>query len=114
MHDKLGILLIIGGMALFSIQDVTIKALAQDGSLLQILVMRSFIGTAFISAFLYISGRPIILTTAYPLLTSIRATLFFLGLRVLYLAFPDADCRGDRVILCQPVLHHHFIKAISW
>ncbi len=40
MQDKLGILLIIGGMTLFSIQDVTIKALAQDGSLLQILVMR--------------------------------------------------------------------------
>lgn len=86
MHDKLGILLIIGGMALFSIQDVTIKALAQDGSLLQILVMRGFIGTAFISAFLYISGRPIILTTAYPLLTSIRATLFFLGFMSFYIS----------------------------
>jgi drug/metabolite transporter (DMT)-like permease len=86
MNDKLGILLIILGMSLFSIQDVTIKVLAEDGSLLQILVMRGFIGTAFISAFLYISGRPIKFTTAYPLLTCIRATLFFFGFMSFYIA----------------------------
>lgn len=86
MQDKLGILLIILGMALFSIQDVVIKLLASDGSLLQIIVMRGIIGTGFISAFLYLSGRPIIFSTAYPLLTTIRATFFFLGFMSFYIA----------------------------
>lgn len=86
MHDRLGILLIIFGMSLFSIQDITIKALVDNGALLQILVMRGFIGIAFISAYLYISSQPIFFKTAYPLLTIIRATLFFLGFMSFYIA----------------------------
>ena len=86
MQDRMGILLIILGMSLFSIQDVVIKLMASDGSLLQIIVLRGIIGTCFISAFLYIRGRPIIFTTAYPILTTIRATFFFFGFMSFYTA----------------------------
>ena len=77
--DRLGIILIIAGMSLFSIQDLLIKVLAEHGSLLQIYVLRGVIGGLVILGYLYITGRPIRFGTAYPLLTVIRSTFFFVG-----------------------------------
>ena len=51
--DRLGILLILLGMSFFSIQDVLIKIIILDASLLQILVFRAALGTIILVCFLY-------------------------------------------------------------
>lgn len=110
-HDRLGIILIMVGMSLFSIQDLMIKLLAEEGSLLQIFVLRSFIGGMVILAYLYLSGRPIKLSTGYPLLTLIRSTFFFIGFMSFYISLslmPLAEATA--IFFISPL----FITLLSW
>ena len=50
--DQKGIFLIVFGMLVFSVQDALIKDLSKTASLLQIFVIRGFIGLIFLSIFL--------------------------------------------------------------
>jgi len=109
--DRLGIILIIAGMSLFSIQDLLIKVLAEHGSLLQIYVLRGVIGGLVILGYLYITGRPIRFGTAYPLLTVIRSTFFFVGFMSFYISLslmPIAEATA--LFFISPL----FITILSW
>lgn len=81
-----GILFILVGMTLFSGQDVLIRQLSDGGSLLQVLTIRGVLGTIFLTIFLKLTGRPVILSSAYPLLSAARIILFFFGFLAFYYA----------------------------
>ncbi len=109
--DRLGIILIIAGMSLFSIQDLLVKLLAEHGSLLQIYVLRGVIGGLVILGYLYMTGRPIKFGTAYPVLTVIRSTFFFIGFMSFYIALsllPIAEATA--LFFISPL----FITLLSW
>jgi drug/metabolite transporter (DMT)-like permease len=110
-HDRLGIMLIMAGMSLFSIQDLMIKLLAEQGSLLQIFVLRSLFGGLVILAYLYLSGRSVKISTAYPLLTVIRSTFFFIGFMSFYISLalmPISEATA--IFFISPL----FITLLSW
>ena len=84
--DRLGIVLILVGMSLFSIQDVLIKLIILKASLIQILVCRAFLGSIVLICFLYFTKRPIKLGSAYPLIAIPRGVLFFVGFTLFYVS----------------------------
>ena len=84
--DRLGIVLILVGMSLFSIQDVLIKLIILEASLIQILVCRAFLGSIVLICFLYFTKRPIKLGSAYPLIAITRGVLFFVGFTLFYVS----------------------------
>jgi len=81
-----GIYLVISGMIIFSVQDVLIKLLSEDTSLFQILFFRSVFGALLIVFYLKISGQPVRLGSAYPVLSIIRGLLFFFPYSAFYFA----------------------------
>tara|TARA_Y200000002_G_scaffold26912_1_gene20232 strand:+ start:185 stop:1120 length:936 start_codon:yes stop_codon:yes gene_type:complete len=85
-NDRLGILLILLGMSFFSIQDVLIKFVILDASLLQILVLRAFLGSIILASFLYFTKRPIKLGSAYPAIAIFRGISFFIGFTLFYIS----------------------------
>ena len=87
MNDNIkGILLIVLGMALFSFQDLFIKYLIENISLLQILVFRGIIGSVCLIIFLKYRGKAVSFGTFYPLIALTRAIFFFLGFLFFYLS----------------------------
>ena len=84
--DRLGILLILLGMSFFSIQDVLIKIIILDASLLQILVFRAFLGTIILAVFLYFTKRSINFGSAYPAIAIFRGISFFIGFTLFYVS----------------------------
>ncbi len=83
-EDRRGIILVIFAMTIFSVQDVIIKFLSDDISLFQVLFCRSGIGVLVIATYLKFSGQRLQFGTAYPLLSTIRGLLFFLGYSAFY------------------------------
>jgi len=81
-----GILLIILGMSIFSVQDVLIKYLSNNTSVFQIFFVRSIIGLLVISAFLSFTKQKIIFKSEYPILTLIRVILFFSAFLAFYIS----------------------------
>ena len=81
-----GILLIIIGMSVFSIQDVLIKYLSELTSVFQIFFVRSLVGILFISLYLSLTKQKIIFKSQYPVLTLIRVTLFFSAFLAFYVS----------------------------
>ena len=75
--NRKAILLILLGMTVFALQDTFIKILSQDTNIYLIYVVRSSIGLFVIFFYLKIKKIPFIIRTNYPLLTIIRATLFW-------------------------------------
>ena len=75
-NDRLGILLILLGMSFFSIQDVLIKLVILEASLLQILVFRALLGSIILICFLYFTKREIKLGSAYPVIATFRGISF--------------------------------------
>ena len=84
--ERLGILLILFGMSLFCIQDIFIKLIINDTSILQILVFRAFLGFIFLTGYLYINKKKITYTSNYPIIAIIRGTLFFVGFIFFYIS----------------------------
>ena len=81
-----GILLIIVGMTIFSIQDVLIKYLSQTTSVFQIFFVRSIVGLLCISLYLSFTKQKIVFRSHYPLLTFIRVALFFNAFLAFYIS----------------------------
>jgi len=81
-----GIVLIVIGMSVFSIQDVLIKILSESTSVFQIFFFRSLIGLIVFSVYLLFTKKQPILTTQYPILTLFRVTVFFIGFLSFYLS----------------------------
>ena len=78
-NNQFGVLLIFAGMLFFSIQDVLIKKIVLEVSLIQIIVFRSFFGCVMLSLFLYLTKRKITFGSSYPVIAIFRGGLFFFG-----------------------------------
>ena len=85
-NSQKGVLLVIAGMSIFSIQDVLIKYLSETTSVFQIFFMRSIIGILTIIAYLLITKKKIVFRTEYPILTLVRVTLFFSAFLAFYIS----------------------------
>ena len=84
--EKKGILFIIAGMAVFCIQDIVIKSLANQISLTQILFFRAALGTILLTSLLWFLGKPIKFGSSYPLVAIFRGSSFFLGFTLFYIS----------------------------
>ena len=97
--DQRGIACLVFGMFLFSVQDIFIKAMADQASLIQIITLRGVIGGIVLLTYLRLTGRSMSVGSAYPVLSIIRAILFFTGyLGSLCRAVGDASGRGDQYL----------------
>ena len=85
-NNPKGMLLILIGMALFSIQDSLIKYVFEDLSLYELYFGRTFVATVWLFSFLLISKKKIVFKTHYPLLTLLRVILFFIGFSSFYIS----------------------------
>ncbi len=85
-NNPKGILLILIGMALFSIQDSLIKYVFEDVSLYELYFGRTVVATVWLFSFLLISKKKIVFKTHYPLLTLLRVILFFIGFSSFYIS----------------------------
>jgi len=85
-NERLGILLILLGMSLFCVQDIFIKLIITNTSILQILVFRAILGFILLTGFLYFNQKRISYKSDYPFIALIRGTLFFLGFVCFYIS----------------------------
>ena len=85
-NNQIGVILIILGMFLFSIQDAIIKYIVSNTSLVQIMVCRSIVGCLILIVFLFLSKRSINFSSSYPLVAITRGTLFFFGFTLFYIS----------------------------
>jgi len=84
--EKIGMLYIVAGMAVFCIQDIVIKSLANQVSLTQILFFRAMLGTILLSCLLWFLGKPLKFGSSYPLIAIFRGCSFFLGFTMFYIS----------------------------
>ena len=92
-----GIILILFGMALFSVQDALIKFIFESAALYEIYFGRTFIAALLLLIYLLFQKENINFKTQYPILTLIRVTLhffafsfFFISLTYMSLAMANA------------------------
>jgi len=81
-----GLILIIIGMLFMITQDVLIKYIIQNASLMQILVFRSVIGILLLCIYLIYSKQPIYFGTAHPYIAIFRASTFFFGFTLFFIS----------------------------
>lgn len=84
--NQLGFILILIGMLLFSAQDLLIKLIVKDTSLLQIIVFRSFIGFFILIFYLISKKKKINLSSSFPKIAIARGFLFFIGFLCFYIS----------------------------
>ncbi len=103
--ERLGILLILLGMSLFSIQDIFIKLIIYDTSILQILVFRALLGIVFLTGYLYLNKKKITYTSNYPIIAIIRGTLFFLGFIFFYISLTKISlAEANALFFTNPII----------
>jgi len=85
-NNSRGILFILLGMMLFSIQDALIKFIYQDAALYELYFGRTFIALILLVGYLKFSKQVIILKTHYPFLTILRVICFFFGFSFFYIS----------------------------
>ena len=85
-NNPKGIILILFGMFVFSIQDSIMKYIYNFVSLYEIYLVRTLVSLVIILIFLKITKKPIIFKTQYPLLTFCRISLFFFGFSSFYIS----------------------------
>ena len=85
-NNTKGIFFILGGMALFSVQDSLIKFIYEDVALYELYFGRTVVAAILLSCFLILSKNKIVFKTHYPVLTTIRVTLFFGGFSFFYIS----------------------------
>lgn len=85
-NNPRGILFILLGMILFSIQDALIKFIYQDAALYELYFGRTFIALILLVGYLKFSKQEIILKTHYPFLTILRVICFFFGFSFFYIS----------------------------
>ena len=71
------IILIIVGMSAVAFQDALIKFISSETNIFLILFFRALLGIIFLTIFLKIKKKPIIIKTHYPILTLMRGLMFF-------------------------------------
>jgi len=85
-NNPKGILLILIGMLIVSFQDATFKYIYSSVSLYEVYLIRTLVSFVIIVFYLKITNKPIVFYTHYPLLTTIRVTLFFFGFSSFYIS----------------------------
>ena len=85
-NNPRGILFILLGMILFSIQDALIKFIYQDAALYELYFGRTFVALFLLVGYLKLSKQEIILKTHYPFLTILRVICFFFGFSFFYIS----------------------------
>ena len=85
-NNPRGILFILLGMVLFSIQDALIKFIYQDAALYELYFGRTFIALTLLVGYLKFSKQEIIFKTHYPFLTILRVLCFFFGFSFFYIS----------------------------
>ena len=75
-NNPKGILFILTGMALFSVQDALIKYVFED--LHELYFGRTLTALILLLVFLKVTSKELILKSHYPLLTCLRVICFFL------------------------------------
>ena len=85
-NNPKGIIFILLGMFVFSIQDSIMKYIYSFVSLYEVYLIRTLVSFVIILLFLKITKKPIIFKTQYPLLTFCRIILFFFGFSSFYIS----------------------------
>ena len=85
-NNPKGIILILLGMMIFSVQDSIMKYIYNFVSLYEVYLIRTLVSFVVILLFLKITKKPIIFKTQYPLLTYCRVVLFFFGFSSFYIS----------------------------
>ena len=85
-NNSKGILFILMGMALFSIQDALIKFIYEDAALYELYFGRTFVALILLVGYLKFSKQKVILKTHYPFLTIVRVICFFFGFSFFYIS----------------------------
>ena len=85
-NNPKGIILILTGMALFSIQDSLIKFVFEEASLYELYFGRTITALILLLVFLKVTSQKLILKTHYPLLTTLRVICFFFGFSFFYIS----------------------------
>ena len=85
-NNPKGILLILSGMALFSIQDSLIKYIFEESALYELYFGRTLIALILLFIFLKFTSQKLVFKTHYPLLTCCRVICFFFGFSFFYIS----------------------------
>jgi len=85
-NNPKGILYILIGMAIFSIQDALIKFVYEDAALYELYFGRTLTAIILLTSYLIFSKQKIILKTHYPFLTVFRVICFFFGFSLFYVS----------------------------
>ena len=85
-NNSKGILFILIGMALFSIQDALIKFIYEEVALYELYFGRTLTALFLLICYLKFSKQRIILKTHYPFLTVARVICFFFGFSFFYIS----------------------------
>jgi drug/metabolite transporter (DMT)-like permease len=85
-NNPKGILHILVGMAIFSIQDALIKLVYEDTALYELYFGRTLTAVILLTSYLIFSKQKIILKTHYPFLTIVRVICFFFGFSLFYVS----------------------------
>tara|TARA_B100001559_G_C16395026_1_gene573053 strand:- start:23 stop:967 length:945 start_codon:yes stop_codon:yes gene_type:complete len=85
-NNPKGILYILLGMAIFSIQDALIKFVFEDSALYELYFGRTLTAMILLSGYLIFSKQKIVLKTYYPFLTVFRVICFFFGFSLFYIS----------------------------
>ena len=85
-NNPKGIILILIGMLIFSVQDSIMKYIYISVSLYEVYIIRTLVSFIIILLFLKLLKKPIIFKTHYPFLTFARIILFFFGFSSFYVS----------------------------
>ena len=85
-NNPKGILFILLGMFVFSVQDSIMKYIFTFVNLYEVYLIRTLVSLIIIFFFLKLTKKPIIFKTNYPLLTFCRVVLFFFGFSFFYVS----------------------------
>ena len=85
-NNPKGIILILIGMLIFSIQDSIMKYIYNSTSLYEVYIIRTLVSFLIIIIFLKFLKKPIVFKTHYPFLTFCRIILFFFGFSSFYIS----------------------------
>ncbi len=85
-NNPKGIIFILVGMLVFSIQDSIMKYIYSSTSLYEVYTIRTLVSFVIIIMFLKFLKRPIVFKTHYPILTFCRIILFFFGFSSFYVS----------------------------
>ena len=85
-NNPKGILFIVTGMALFSVQDSLIKYIFEDTALYELYFGRTLTALILLALYLKITSQKLVMKTYYPLLTTVRVICFFFGFSFFYIS----------------------------